>query len=92
MRHAACTILVVGAAAEDLAVAIGELAVQLAEGGDLGGADEGEVLGPEEVQLPLTGIGLFGDCGECLGLVLVSGDGGSNAVARKFFANLQHEM
>src|SRR5207244_11858734 len=49
-------ILVVGAAAKNLAVAIRKLAVQLAEGGDLRRTNEGEILGPEEVHLPLTRI------------------------------------
>jgi hypothetical protein len=38
----------VDAGAEELGVAVEELLVELAEGGDFGGADEGEVLGPEE--------------------------------------------
>ena len=48
----------------DLRVAVGELAVELAEGGDLGRADEGEVLGPEEDDLPLALVGLVVDLGE----------------------------
>jgi hypothetical protein len=51
----------VDAGAEELRVAVEELLVQLAEGGNLGGADEGEVLGPEEDDLPLAGIALVAD-------------------------------
>ena len=46
--------LVVGGAAEDLGVAVLELVVELAECGDLGRADEGEVLRVEEDDLPLA--------------------------------------
>jgi hypothetical protein len=54
-------VLGIGAAAEYLSIADVELAVQLAEGRDLGGADEGEILGPKEVDLPLAGIAFIGD-------------------------------
>ena len=43
----------IGAAAEYLRVTILKLVIEFAEGGDFGGADEGEVLGPEEIDLPL---------------------------------------
>ena len=46
--------LAVGRDAIDHRVAVGELAIELAEAGDLGGADEGEVLGPEEDDLPFA--------------------------------------
>src|SRR5690606_35676644 len=55
--------------AEDLGVAVGELVVQLAEGGDLGGAHEGEVLGPRENDLPLALVGLVVDRLELLALL-----------------------
>ena len=51
--------LAVGRDAIDHGVAIVEVAVQLAEAGDLGRADEGEVLGPEEHQLPLALVGAW---------------------------------
>ena len=56
--------LAVGAAAEDDRVTIGEFAVQLAEGGNLGRADEGEILRPEEIDLPLVRIGVLVDLGK----------------------------
>ena len=46
----------VGADAVELRVAVAELLVELAEGRDLGRADEGEVLRPEEEDLPLAGV------------------------------------
>src|SRR5215472_13364598 len=54
-------VLAVDADAEQLRVAGAELLVELAEGGDLGGADEGEILGPEEHHLPLAGEALVGE-------------------------------
>src|ERR1039458_7196226 len=45
--------LAVGAASQDLRVAILKLLVEFAEGRDLRRADEGEVLRPEEINLPL---------------------------------------
>src|SRR5262249_39703852 len=59
----------VGARAEDLGVALMELAVLLSELGDLGGADEGEVHGPEEDDLPLAREVLVGDVLELLALL-----------------------
>jgi hypothetical protein len=44
----------IDAAAENLRVAILELMVELTEGRDLGWADESEILGPEEIDLPLA--------------------------------------
>src|SRR3546814_15499330 len=46
--------LAVGRDADQLRVAVGELAVQGVEADDLGRAHEGEVLGPEEVHAPLA--------------------------------------
>ena len=54
-------VLVVGARAEQLRVARLKLLLELAEGGDLGGAYKGEVLGPEEHDLPFAGKALVGD-------------------------------
>ncbi len=53
--------LVVDGDAEHLGVAVGELAVEATELGDLGGADEGEVLRPEEHDAPLALVGLVVD-------------------------------
>ena len=39
---------------KQLRIAILELLVMLAKAGDFSGADEGEILGPEEVDLPLA--------------------------------------
>src|SRR3984957_16143629 len=50
--------LAVDAGPEQLRVTRAELLFELAEGGDLGGADEGEVLGPKEHDLPLAGKAL----------------------------------
>src|SRR5579863_807980 len=58
--------LAVDAGAEQLRVTRAELLLELAEGGDLGGADEGEVLRPEEYDLPLAGEALVGERLECL--------------------------
>ena len=49
--------LAVGRDAVDHRVAVGEIATELAEAGDLGGADEGEILRPEEHDLPLALVG-----------------------------------
>ena len=53
--------LVVDRAAEDLRVAVLEVLVELAEGGDLGGADKREVLRVEEDHAPLASVRLVGD-------------------------------
>ncbi len=53
--------LVVTGAAENDGVAVIELFVELAERGDLGRADEGEVLRVEEHDLPLADVRLVGD-------------------------------
>jgi hypothetical protein len=53
-------VLRIDAGAEQLRIAVGEFLVDLAEGGNLGGTDKGEVLGPEEVDLPLALVAVFG--------------------------------
>src|SRR6516165_3775709 len=70
-------VLTVDAHTEQLRIARAELALELAERGNLGGADEGKVLRPEEHHLPLTGEAFVGkgleratgvvryDAGEC---------------------------
>src|SRR6266851_4613660 len=79
----------VGRGAVEHRVAIVELAVELAEGGDLGRTDEGEILRPEEHDLPLAGIALVGN-------VLEGGPGvGAHhrfeIEGRKLVADGQHE-
>ena len=49
-------ILTVGAHAEHLRAAVAELAVELAEGRDLGRAHKSEVLRPEKQHLPFAGL------------------------------------
>ncbi|MCY1187974.1 hypothetical protein D9M73_290200 [compost metagenome] len=46
--------LAVGGGADQQGVAVVELLQQVTEGLDLGRADEGEILGPEEQHLPLA--------------------------------------
>ena len=84
--------LAVGRDAVDHRVAIGEVAVQLAEGDDLGRADEGEILRPEEYDLPLAGVGLSGDFGECGVEVEALGPAlhGLEVELREGVANRQH--
>src|SRR5580658_3973857 len=53
--------LAVDADTEQLCIAGAELTLELAERGDLGGAYEGEVLGPEEQHLPLAGRAVIGE-------------------------------
>jgi hypothetical protein len=48
-------ILIVRAATKNLAITVGKFAVQLAERSDLGRTYERKILGPEEVELPLSG-------------------------------------
>src|SRR6185312_15228127 len=80
--------LAVGGDAIDHGVAIGEVALELAEAGDLGRTDEGEVLGPEEHQLPLALVALLAEALEGVG-----GVGGNHALNGKigeFVADGQH--
>src|SRR5216684_5384321 len=51
----------IGRGAVEHRVAVVELAAELAEGGDLGRTDEGEILRPEEHDLPLAGSALVGN-------------------------------
>jgi len=53
--------LVIDGATDDLGVTVLELLVELAKGCDLGGADEGEVLGVEEEYKPLPTEGVIGN-------------------------------
>jgi len=70
-------------------VALIERLVELAEGGDLGRADEGEVLRPEEHDLPLAGLALVGNLLEAsLG---IGAHHRFEVEGRKLVANGQHE-
>ena len=75
----------VGAAAKDLRIAIAKFLVQLAEGGNFRRADESEILGPEEIDLPLAGVVFVGDGFE--GGIFIGADGCSDTEVRKFLAN-----
>src|SRR6185436_12840590 len=66
-------VLVVGADAQHARVPLLEVAVALAEGGDLRRTDEREVLGPEEHDLPLAGLVLARDDLELLALLQAHG-------------------
>jgi len=79
----------VDAGAEKLRVAVEELLIELAEGGDFGGADEGEVLGPEENDFPLAGVAFVCDLLE--GLFGVEIDHGGEIERGEIFADSQHE-
>ncbi len=54
--------------------AVLEILIQLAESRNLSGANEGEVLGPEEIHFPLARIVLIGNWFECI--FHVGADGG----------------
>jgi len=75
----------IGAAAENLRVAILELVVELTEGRDLGGADECEILGPEEIDLPLALV-VFARDG-LKSLPLIDADCRLEGKGRKLLAN-----
>src|SRR3954470_132980 len=81
--------LAVGRSAENLGVAVGELAVQLAESGDLGRAHEGEVLRPEEHDQPLALERTVGELGERL--LRIGGNDGLEVEGGKLIANSKHE-
>src|SRR5215510_13072706 len=82
-------VLRIGRDAVDHRVALVECLVELAEGRDLGRTDEGEILGPEEDDLPLALVGLVGH--------LLEGGLGIDACHRleieggELVANRQHE-
>ena len=75
----------IGAAAENLRVAILELMIELAESRDLGGADESEILGPEEIDLPLARVVLARN--GLKGLPLIDADCSREGKGRKVLAN-----
>src|SRR5258705_1844075 len=78
----------VGAHPEHLRVALAEVLVPLAELGDLGGTDEGEVHGPGEEHQPLAGIALVADLGEFL--ASVEADGGLEVELGQTVSDGQH--
>jgi hypothetical protein len=75
----------IGAAAEYLRVTILKLVIEFAEGGDFGGADEGEVLGPEEIDLPLIFEILIAD--SLKRLSLFEAHGGLQGIGRELVSN-----
>src|SRR5205823_14227917 len=79
----------IGAAAEDLRVPIRELAVHLAEGSDLGGADKGEILRPKEVDIPLAFVVLVGD--DLESRLDVAADSCRQRIRGKFFSYSDHD-
>lgn len=85
--------LVVHRGTQHLSVAVGELVVQTAERGDLGGAHEGEILGPEEDHTPLARVVIAGHGSEivvgllCVHLRQVAADDRSEVVCREFIAD-----
>jgi hypothetical protein len=78
----------VRAGAEHLGVAVLEVAVALAELGDLGRADEREVHRPEEHDLPLARIRRIRDLLELL--ALVAADRGLQAERGERVADREH--
>ncbi len=87
-------VLVVDRAAHDDRVAVLELPVEPGESGDLGRADEGEVLGIEEDHLPLPREALRVDGLEgadaLLFVVVETGLHARDLEVRQLFANTQH--
>src|SRR5215212_4254255 len=79
----------IGRDAVDDGVTLVERLVELAEGGDLGRADEGEVLRPEEHDLPFAGVALVGDLLE--GRLRIGAHHRLEVEGRKLVANGQHE-
>src|SRR6516162_4862513 len=78
----------VGGNAIDHRVTVIEVAIELAEAGDLGGADKSEVLGPEKDEFPFSRVA-------CLRVILegAGGVGRNHALdgeVGEFVANGQH--
>ena len=80
--------LAVGRHAIDDRVAVGEIAGELAEARDLGGADEGEVLRPEEHDLPFALVGRLVEVAE--GRLGVGGHHALDGKIGEFIAYSQH--
>jgi hypothetical protein len=60
----------------------------MGKGGNLRGTNEGEILGPEEVDLPLAWVARIRDGFKCgLG---IQPDGGRHFKAGKLLSNCQH--
>ncbi len=83
-------ILRVGGGAQNLRIAVGEVLVALSELGDLRGADEREVHGPEEENLPFGEVGPVGDFLELL--AGFKAHDGLKCERRKTIANGKHEV
>src|SRR5882757_6417284 len=79
----------IGRGAVEHRVAIVEFAIELAEGGDLGRTDEGEILRPEEHDLPFAGVALVGNILE--GSLRIGAHHRFEVEGRKLVANGQHE-
>ena len=75
--------------AEQLRVAVGELLIQLAERGDFGGAHEGEVHRPEEVDLPLARVACIRDRLELF--TLFQAHRGHDGKGGEFISNSKHD-
>src|SRR6185312_2374235 len=90
LRLAPCQVyeLTVDAHPENLRIARLELAIELAEGGDFRRAHEGEVLRPEEHDLPLAGEAVVGEGLE--GVVQIARDGAFELEPRELFADTGH--
>ena len=96
MGAAPCVVgvFVIHGYADNLAVACLEFVGELAECGDFGGADEGEVLGPEEYDAPGVFVQtLGGNGGEvifglvCLNLGELAGNNAGQLVGGELVAN-----
>jgi len=79
----------VGRGAVDDRVAVLEVAGEFAEGRDLGRADEGEVLGPEEDDLPFAGVVVRADRAE--GGLGIGRDDRFQFEVREFLANAENK-
>ena len=82
-------VLGIDAGAENLRIAVREILIRLAKGGDLSGAYEREILRPEKVDLPLAGIALIGDGLE--GVLDVGADDAGKFESGELLSNSEHE-
>src|SRR5579883_2116104 len=79
----------IGAAGEDLTIALGELRIQVGEALDLGRADEREILRVEEHAQPFAAIGVVADREERL-VQALDGHGGLQVELGKLVSNTKH--
>src|SRR5580658_7706464 len=80
--------LAVDREAQELGVAVAELAPEIVESDDLRRADEGEILGPGEEHEPFSGIALVGRRRE--GRARIGAGHGREREGRKLVADGQH--